>query len=85
MLTKQDYKDAIQIQDASNLSGIVHAFSKVVSKIWEEAHEKEEGTDWVNQHPICRLYANKIATLSGGDTFEGFQKAYETCADRAEL
>lgn len=65
MLELRDYEDALACQSACNLSGVVHSFSKVVSKIWDESNAANEGTDWVNTHPICRLYAEQIAHLSG--------------------
>ena len=85
-LTKKDYQDALNSQSACNLSGIVHTFSKVVSKIWEHAHSDGRGTEWVNKHPICRLYAEQIAHLSGagmGDS-DSYHKAYTACMDRVE-
>lgn len=63
-LTLQDWKGAIGIQDACNLSGIVHAFSDVITRIWVTAHENGEGTEWVNTHPICLMYLDKFAQLS---------------------
>jgi len=56
---------ALGIQDASNLSGVVHSFSEALSRLWEIAHEKNEGTRWVNRHRISRLFADKIISLSG--------------------
>jgi hypothetical protein len=26
------------------------------------------GTEWVNKHPICRMYAEQISFLAGSDT-----------------
>jgi hypothetical protein len=55
---------AIDCQDASNLSGVVHSFDKAVSAIWEEAHRTGKGTAWVNTHPIVTLYLSKLASLN---------------------
>ena len=82
-LTSKDYKDAVVVQDACNLSGVVHSFAEVVSRIWEEAHEKGKGTDWVNKHPICMLFADKILSLAGGNGDENFRKAYAACLARS--
>jgi len=83
-LTSDDYKEAIMVQDACNLSGVVHSFSKVVSRIWEEARVRGESTDWVNRHPICVLYADKILQLAGGDDFTNYQRAYKACHERSQ-
>lgn len=64
-LTKSDYQFAMDSQCACNLSGIVHSLSAITNKIWEEARRLEKGTDWVNSHPICRLFAEQILYLSG--------------------
>jgi hypothetical protein len=66
VLTPKDYAMAFESQCACNLSGITHWFDKVISKIWDEAQSRKKGTDWVNQHPICRLFAEQMAYLSSG-------------------
>ena len=42
-----------------------------------------KGTDWVNNHPICRLYASKIAHLTGmftsANTLAFHAQAEELC------
>jgi hypothetical protein len=80
MLTKHDYEMAIAAQSACNLSGVVHSFSEVLPRIWEEARQLGKGTEWVNQHPLCILYAEKMHDLVGlclGET--SFAEAYEFC------
>lgn len=80
-ITKQDYQDAILSQSACNLSGIVHAMSRVMDRIWEEARENGQGTDWVNSHPICRLYAEQISHLTC--TADWFQ-SHQICKEKAQ-
>lgn len=73
---------ALDVQDACNLSGVVHAFSATVSHLWEYAHEHGKGTDWVNNHPLCVLYSNKIAILCGDwDLGDRFSWAYQWAND----
>ena len=83
-ITQKDYADAIAVQDACNLSGVVHSFSNIVSRLWDEARVTGEGTDWVNQHPICVLFADKIASLTrvGVDDIEGYTQAYNICCKK---
>lgn len=59
-------REAIQVQDACNLSGVVHSFSRAITRLRAllEAQGKG-GTDAVNTHPICWLWSDKIASLTG--------------------
>lgn len=60
---KELIAEAIQVQNACNLSGVVHSFSKAISELWEL--NLAGGTKTVNQHRVCRLYADKIKQLAG--------------------
>jgi hypothetical protein len=80
MLTKKDYQDALNVQSACNLSGVIKSFAEVMKKIFDEGFNEHKGTDWINQHPICRLYAEQIAFLTGSGTpsnGESYRKAYQ--------
>ena len=83
-LTRRDWQNAIDVQDACNLSGVVHTFSDVISRIWWEANKRGEGTNWVNTHPIVVLYVSKLATLSDSDSCLAFSRAYETVTKHLE-
>jgi len=81
LLTPKDYMDAIRVQDACNLSGVVHSFSRILPKI--RATLESNGTfstAAVNGHPIAVLYASKIASLAGCEVYSDFAKAYEICS-----
>lgn len=54
-------QEALDVQDACNLSGVVHGFSRAMHDLCEHVH----GTDARNRHPICVLWADKIAHLTG--------------------
>ncbi|MHC4434967.1 MAG: hypothetical protein ACYTBS_24275 [Planctomycetota bacterium] len=62
-LTVWDYEKALFSQSACNLSGLVHALSEVVDRIWVEARLRGEGTEYVNNHPIVRLYVEQLQHL----------------------
>lgn len=66
---KKSYEDlwneANDVQDACNLSGVVHSFSRAMTRLWEIAREEGKGTEWVNSNPVTRLYASKITHLAG--------------------
>ncbi len=77
-LAPGDYKRAVDVQDACNLSGVVNSFSSVLSKIWEECRKVDgRGTMWVNEHPISILYSSKIASLSGSEVSARFAKSLD--------
>ncbi len=72
-------KEAIQVQDACNLSGVVHSFSRAMNRLWALAREGEgKGTDWINTHRVSRLYASKIQSLSGDVKLHDFD---DSCLD----
>lgn len=75
-------KDAIFIQDACNLSGVVHSWSRILTEvIWPWARELGKGTEWVNTHPINVMFSNKVASLTRSETFRTFDRAYEKCME----
>jgi hypothetical protein len=80
-LTKDDYRKAILAQDAVNASGLVHSLSEVMSRIRDEPDCT--GTDFVNTHPIVRMYLNKLISLCGGADTLDFSEAYATCKKKA--
>jgi len=56
---------ALEVQNATNLSGVAHSFAEVLSfALWPEARELGQGTDWVNTHPISKLFVSKLVDLS---------------------
>lgn len=65
-LTSKHYKDAIDSQNAVNLTGITRSVVQIMDDIWKEASAQNKGTDFVNRHPIVRLFAEQILFLSGG-------------------
>ena len=85
-LTRKDWQFALYAQSACNASGIIHGLSDVVSRVWDEARERGQGTDWVNHHAIVRLYVEQLIHLSGagfGDT-DSYSRAYAEVVRMAE-
>lgn len=76
-------KDALLIQHACNLSGVLHTWHKHMDALWAEARENGHGTDWVNTHPINQLFSDKVAQMTQGTT-SGYSAAYEVCQKLAE-
>lgn len=70
---------ALNVQDACNLSGVVHGFARAIGDVRTLLEsEKRGGTDAVNNHPVCRLWADKVASLTGTQSFgrDEIQQAY---------
>lgn len=65
LLSKTDYECTLACQSASNLAGMIYCMSSIMPKIWNEARARGLGTKWVNEHPICALFAEQISYLSG--------------------
>ena len=75
-------KDAIQVQDACNLSGVAQLLTKATKVLWEEVNAgRGNGTDFVNTHPVTKLIVNKLSWLAGSES--GYLEAHDSCMDLA--
>jgi hypothetical protein len=75
---KELAQEAINVQDACNLSGVVHSFSRTITEVRELLRaEGKESTDNINSHPVCVLFSSKIASLTGSESGMEFAKSYE--------
>jgi hypothetical protein len=80
---KRAAETALQVQDGCNLSGILQSFNEIVKdSLWPAAREEGKGTDWINQHPICTLFLDKLASLNQSqclcsDNMNSFGTAYD--------
>lgn len=74
-------QQCIDTQDACNLSGVAGFLSRSTELLWQQARALGHGTDWVNEHPVCVMLTNKLASLTGqyygGDS--RFTAAYAWC------
>ncbi len=63
-------REALQVQDACNLSGVVHSFSRSIARLRVLLREQgTESTTDINLHPICQLWADKIRSLAGSQDY----------------
>jgi hypothetical protein len=78
-------RNAVDVLSAVNLSGIVHAFSRDISRL-RVLLDKEPGfsTEVLNSHPICVLYASQITELTHSESGARFSNAYAWCKEIAE-
>lgn len=72
-------QDALDIQDASNLSGVVHAFDRFITDLWAIARAEGKDTDWINSHPIVAMYLDKLSDLNHRKSETDFFQVYEIC------
>jgi len=89
MRTIQDLaKEALQVQDACNLSGVVHGFSRAITELREILRTTggDLSTDAVNTHPICKMWASKIHDLTrmGFGDADSFSDAFYQCSNLSE-
>jgi hypothetical protein len=62
---KELASDALSVQNACNLSGVVISFAQVIRDLKDNL--PKSGSEEINQHPIIRLWVDKIASLAGLD------------------
>ena len=78
---QREYQLALNSQGACNLSGVVKDWARVLDLIWEEARANRDGTDFVNEHPICVLFAEQVGYLARASA--NYFQASEACRQRA--
>ena len=70
MTIQQAAQQALDVQNACNLSGVLRTFNEVVSEVlWPESRRNGGGTRFVNLHPIATLFLYKLAALNGSECF----------------
>jgi hypothetical protein len=55
-------QEALSIQAACNLCGLAQRFAEVMAELLRE--EASQGTSWVNQHPVTKLWVDKFQHLA---------------------
>ena len=83
------YRLALQVQDASNPSGVIHSlFNEVLPAIREEPGYREQGTSYLAHHPVLLLFLDKLVSMTGAgwihDTDMQISSAYTTAHELAE-
>ena len=67
---RQAAQTALEIQNAVNLSGVVHSLDEIVTNVlWPEARRQGKGTKYVNTHSIVTLFLHKLTSLNGSECF----------------
>lgn len=76
------YRDAMLIQNACNLSGVLRTWVRHLATLNDIARDQNLGTDWVNHHPINILFASKVASLTGCESSGVFSQAYQAAQEQ---
>lgn len=80
MTVQQAAQQALEVQNACNLSGVVKSFEAILVEVLWPAGHQSGGTAWVNQHPISKLFASKISDLTRVEYGnQAFSNAYDDC------
>ena len=82
------YRLALQVQDASNPSGVVNSFcNEIMPGIRSEAGYQERGTKYIATHPAYILFLDKLVSLGHfgwiHDMDGAISQAYAECETRA--
>jgi hypothetical protein len=78
------YRTALQVQDASNPSGVVNSLAnEILPGIRLEPGYHEQGTAYIKRHPAFILFLDKLVSLTGvawmHDTDMAISQAYTDC------
>jgi hypothetical protein len=76
-------KLALDVQDACNLSGVIHSWSRSITELRSLCPDL--GTDDINRHPINVLFSDKVVHLTGSGDVGDFTKAYDECVSLSQL
>lgn len=76
--------EALTIQNASNLSGLVHGWSRSMTRLRELL--PNVGTREINYHPINKMWASKLHELTcmGFSESVAFSEALAACEELAK-
>ena len=72
-------REALEVQNACNLSGVVHSFSRTMTDLREALQGPNFSTEMLNTHPITVMFSDKIASLTGSEGPTSFIAAMAWC------
>ena len=74
------YADALMVQSACNLSGVVKSWATAMDAINAEARALGKGSDYVSTHPVNVLFAEQVYHLTGSS--QHYSTAYGQCKEK---
>jgi hypothetical protein len=77
-------REALTIQNASNLSGLVHGWSRSMTRLRELLPNADTRT--INYHPVSKMWASKVHELTcmGFSESVAFSEALAACEELAK-
>jgi len=83
MRQRNIYQDAIDVQDACNISGVVNS---LMNEVLPAVRQEITGTVAIARHPAVVMFVSKLGELTGlgGGDMDTFSEAYLACRERAE-
>lgn len=82
---KELAQEALQVQDASNLSGVATSFSQVVRECRARLESEGRGSSQELQtHPVIQMWADKIASLTHTQGAWNAIKAYNWAEEQTK-
>lgn len=57
--------EAIEVAGANNLDAVLGRCTQVLEELYAEAYAVGENIEWARRHPIAKLWAAKVADLTG--------------------
>jgi len=86
---KNIYQTALDVQDASNMSGVINTLAnEIMPAIREEQGYREQGTAYLSHHPVMLLFLDKLVSLTHvgyiHDMDMQIAHAYSACHEHIE-
>lgn len=82
---KELAQEALQVQNASNLSGVSRTFAQVVAEVrYRLDSEGKGGNPNLHSHPIIQVWVDKLASLTGTQGSWNAVPTYNVVHDLAE-
>jgi len=75
------YQDALDVQNACNLSGVLFSFARHMQTLCDLGID----TDARNRHPVSILFSSKIASLTGSEGLDTFSEAYQRATEGSQV
>jgi hypothetical protein len=90
MAKRNIYRQAIDVQNASNPSGVIHTLAEeILPGVQAEPGYREQGTSYLRTNPALVLFMFKLADMFGiaylsGDSINRYGDMEDECLKRAE-
>jgi len=80
---QQAAADALTVQTASNICGVVQAFARAMLAVLDDCRAKGQGTDAARKHPITIAFMDKLRYMVENPSPTEFAAAFDACEKMA--